>query len=92
MFRHQRDCNYPQSHTPLTLQDSVKIIVDHWQTVFSGNGGRVFLDFDVVGGRLHHKVTDSFPVMLHCPGLKKNQMEMKRLKEMGWEADVMDCE
>ncbi|GMH96216.1 hypothetical protein TrST_g8691 [Triparma strigata] len=73
-------------------KDSVKIIVDHWQTVFSGNGGRVFLDFDVVGGRLHHKVTDSFPVMLHCPGLKKNQMEMKRLKEMGWEADVMDCE
>lgn len=73
-------------------EDDVRIIVDHWQTIFSGNGGRVNTDFDIVGGRLHHKVTDSFPVMLHCPGRKKNQLEMIRLKELGWEADVMSCE
>jgi len=69
----------------------VRIVVDHYQSLFSGNGGRVGRDFDVVEGRIHHKVTDTFPVMFHCPGRTKNQREMMKLLNEGWNNHIIDC-
>ena len=69
----------------------VDILVDHHQVLFSGNGGRVNKDFDIVDGRLHHKVTGTFPVMFHAPGRTMNQREMMKLVREGWNNDVVDC-
>jgi len=70
----------------------LKIVVDHFQMLFSGNGGRSRnKDFDVVGGKLHNVVTDSFPVMMHAPGRQRFQREFYELKEKGWELDFRKC-
>ena len=72
--------------------EEVMIVIDHFQELFSGNGGRVQQkDFDIVGGKLHNKVTDSYPVMFHTPGKDKFQLEMYKLSEMGWNNDIMVC-
>ncbi|GMI45681.1 hypothetical protein TrCOL_g7240 [Triparma columacea] len=72
--------------------DAIPIIVDHYQVMFGGNGGRFRQDFEVDGnGKLRHKKTGTSPVSLHTPGRRKYQEEMRTLKYEGWDADVIQC-
>lgn len=62
------------------------------QELFGNTGGREFQgDFDLVGGRLHNRLTDTFPVVLHCPGKGRFQGDFGRLAAEGWQTPVDDC-
>ena len=68
------------------------MIVDHHQEVFGNTGGRQFEgDMDVRGGRLHNRVTDTHPVVLHCPGHQHHQIEMYALAEAGLTTPIRRC-
>ena len=54
---------------------------------------RSFLrDFEIVGDRLHNRLTDTFPLVLHCPGESRFQREFDRLAALGWAAPVLRCD
>ena len=68
------------------------VVVDHHQTAFGTTGGRHWArDFDVLKGRIHNVLTDSWPVALHCPGRRWHQREFERLEEQGWATPVRRC-
>ncbi|KAJ1459403.1 hypothetical protein M885DRAFT_511344 [Pelagophyceae sp. CCMP2097] len=70
----------------------VKIIIDAHQVLFANTGGRANLrDLEVSGGRIRNKLTDTYPVVVHCPGEKRFRAEFDRLKDLGWAADVVEC-
>lgn len=68
------------------------IVLDTSQRLFGNTGGRAFLgDFDILHGRLHNKRTDTFPIVLHCPGQARFRAEFERLKACGWRIDFPSC-
>ena len=70
-----------------------EIILDYWQEAFGNTGGRQHEgDFDITGGRLHNRVTDTHPVVLHCPGADAYQAEMYDLSVAGWSTPVVVCD
>lgn len=69
-----------------------KIVLDSKQELFGNTGGRAYLrDYDLFHGRLHNSRTDTFPLVLHCPGQRSFRTEFDRLKRLGWDADVPYC-
>ena len=71
-----------------------RIRLDTTQILFGNTGGRAFLrDFTVLpNGRLHNKVTDTFPMVLHAPGERRHRSEFDRLSNLGWNANVLFCD
>ena len=69
------------------------VFVDHYQAAFAGTGGRhLNADMDVApGGALRNAVTDTLPVVLHCPGAARFQAEFERLGARGWDTPVRRC-
>lgn len=82
----------PCALSHLVDTNSPTIVLDTSQRLFGNTGGRAFLgDFDILRGRLHNTRTDTFPIVLHCPGQARFRAEFDRLKTLGWRADFSSC-
>ena len=71
--------------------ETIDVIVDHYQTLFSGNGGRLNRDFGIKNNKLYNEATGSFPVMFHAPGRVSFQREMYKLLDMEWDNMFRRC-
>ena len=77
----------------MSLATGPPIVVDHFQELFGNTGGRQFEpDFGVLGGRLHNRVTDTQPVVFHCPGQAHHQLDMYGLVGAGLTTPIRSCE
>ena len=69
-----------------------RIVLDAHQELFGNTGGRGDArDFGVRDGALHNALTDTYPVVLHCPGDRRFRAEFARLQRLGWAARFPDC-
>lgn len=81
----------PCGGAPAT-REAPRIVLDAHQELFGNTGGRGDArDFGVRDGALHNALTDTYPVVLHCPGDRRFRAEFARLQRLGWAARFPDC-